>query len=267
MTIGAIVLEGQFFESANPGYIIGGLANTKGTPWTELIASTLRPSIGMLLTLGDTSNVDQLIDIGIGAAAFEVVIISNIEFGQGLTGIAHLEHVFIPFSIPAGSRISTRIQSVSPSGVCAVAVTMVYGETAPGSIPSKATTYGANTADSGGVSVDPGATADTKGVYSEITASTTSPIRWLLISLGNQSNAIRTYCRWFVDLAIGAAGSEVVVIPNIPVRASSVADGIFGSLISLPCTIPVGSRIAIRAECSINDATDRLFDAVVTGFS
>jgi hypothetical protein len=35
----------------------------------------------------------------------------------------------------------------------------------------------------------------------------------------------------------------------------------------LPVSIPAGSRIAARAQSSINDATDRLFDLEVIGVS
>ena len=67
-------------------------------------------------------------------------------------------------------------------------------------------------------------------------------------------------------IGIGAAGSEKIVAADLTARSSSITDEVRPSFIALPVAIPAGSRIAVRAQCSITDATDHLFDIALYGF-
>ena len=88
----------------------------------------------------------------------------------------------------------------------------------------------------------------------------------LLIAIGNRSNAGAALAGFLVDVAIGGAGSEQIIIPNRPL-VSSALNGEFTPHVlgPFPVTIPTGSRIAVRGQSTTNDASDRCFDVVVYG--
>ena len=130
------------------------------------------------------------------------------------------------------------------------------------------TPYGADTSDSGGMAVDPGGTVDTKGAYSELAASTTYPIKQLMLVIGGRGNTTQLTQRVLIDVAIGGAGSEQIVFPDIGYGANVGTDlGIPLVVGPYPVDIPAGTRLAVRAQSSINNATDRLFDACLYGVS
>lgn len=113
--------------------------------------------------------------------------------------------------------------------------------------------------------MDPGGTIDTKGTYVQLSAATIAPIRFLNVSVGNRDNATMTTCVWRLDIAIGGAGSEQVIIPNLLFGVHASGDTIDPTTYSFPVDIPAGVRLAARTDCSINDATDRLIDVCTYG--
>lgn len=262
--LGSRAIEGGGTAATSNGIIVTGnaVANTKGD-YAELIAATDTASDWLLLMLGrGSATAEFLIDISTGAAASEVVLISNLQISTG--GTINPVPVLIPIYINAGTRISARCQSTTAGGFFSATAHVITSKS-PQHFGRVATTYGAATADSGGTSIDPGAVALTKGSYVQLTASTTSKIEWLVISFGNQANTARTSCGWLVDIATGAGGSEVVKVPNIHIGSHSQSDTVDPVCLCLPVSIPAGTRIAVRAECSTNDATDRLIDVTLVG--
>jgi hypothetical protein len=242
-----------------------GTTHTKGS-WAQLIASTTLPAVGILVMFDDiTAGRDYLTDIGVGAAGSEVVIAANLTASTG-TGSVTYSHIYIPLAIPAGTRIAARTQCNVASGQIPTAVLIVSGTIGSPTSYSRCTTYGANTADSGGTSVDPGGTANTKGAWVQIVSSTTNPIRQLIIGIPNQINTVRTSQSWHVDIGIGGAGSELILIPDLQLNASTTNDSVTPQIIGpIPVEIPEGTRIAVRAQSDGIDATDRLFDVILYG--
>lgn len=84
--------------------------------------------------------------------------------------------------------------------------------------------------------------ANTKGSWTEIVASTAFAADELLLTLG-QSNAI---CSGLVDIAIGASGSEQIIAADILCAGSPRMATSF----PLPLSVPVASRIAARVADS-----------------
>lgn len=241
------------------------IANTKSV-YAELVAATEWPC-GRLIVYVQTDGVasnDALVDIAIGASGSEQIICADL-ISTSIVNCLNVHVYDFPVSIPRGTRVSCRSQGTSALADPKVQVELLspafgFGGAAP------VVTYGANTADSGGVSVDPGATAGTKGVYSELTASTTRRHTQLAIGFGGQLNAARAVALWTVDIAVGADTAEQVIVPNLRLCSSIQTDLILPSTYSaLSVDIPAGSRLSVRAQCDITDATDRLFDVVLYG--
>jgi len=239
-------------------------ANTKGS-WVELTSSSAIDAAAftvMIPYLFEGS--DYLVDIGIGAAGSEQTIASNLSVSAGsAAGNSSGFNPRIPIPIPAGTRIAARAQATGTSASRMVRCGILLESS---DIPSGGTltTTGASTADSGGTSIDPGATDNAKGAWVQLTASTALDVREAFFTFGNIANTARTDCFWLVDIGIGGAGSEQVVIPNIAISASVNTDSVAPSCTPFyKLNIPAGTRIAVRASCTIVDATDRLFDIIM----
>lgn len=258
-------------ESTGTALTAPGSTNTKSA-WVELTPSTPVNAWAFVLHIGfrlavGTGLADTLVDIGIGGSGAETVLLANVP--ASLTGVrTGIVQVLVPLEIAAGTRLSARLQS-SDTDANVIGVSIHLLEKSSRSGATAAQTYGANTTDSGGVPVDPGGTADTKGAWSEVTASTTADINWLIICIGNQNLASRsTSANWAFDVGIGAAGFETVVIPDLLMGASSTSDAPYARSFAIPVpTISSGTRIAVRAQCSTDISPSRLFDVVLIGLN
>lgn len=266
----------QYFESVGQVSSNGtqlsapASANTKGS-WQQIVAATDKDWDGFKVQiLVGQGTLDVLVDLAIGAAASEQVILENvlvsspnIGSGDGYTAA----HFYCPLPIKAGTRVAGRYQTSSTTND----EVFVILEGCPGTWLStlgltRATTYGAATADSGGTSVDSGAVANTKGSWAQLSAAITNPMRYAVVCVGNQANAARTNTSFLVDLGIGAAASEVVAVPNLYYRARQFDDLIVPPFTDVPLSVGVGQRLVARCQSQITDATDRLLDVVVIGF-
>lgn len=230
--------------------------NTKGT-WTELIASTAYDTAFVVAYLMG-GNQNFLVDIGIGASGSEVVLIPNLHQTLGAPGLTTQNFCFsysCPVAIPKGTRIAARCQDGTGARTIQVSLLLVAaspylrGYQRVEMLNNSGSTVGG---------VDPGATANTKGSYSQLTASSSFTYKAIIPMVFAQSAAPAADATGLVDIAIGAAASEVVVLANIPYSVeASAANRLATALPLVPIMIPSGSRIAARAQCSTNDDTNQ----------
>lgn len=105
-----------------------------------------------------------------------------------------------------------------------------------------------------GTTVTSGA-ANTKGSFAQLISSASFDVWGFTIGIVNNSlnNAVRN---WLIDIAVGGAGSEQVIVSNLLATATASAQSILGGpvLYWFPIFIPKGVRISCRAQCS-NAAT------------
>ena len=241
-------------------------ANTKGS-WIELIASSSIPADGIVVYPGaGDNNRSFLVDFAVGAAGLEQVIIPNMMFSSStVLARSHAPYIF-SIHIPSGTRISARAQTSAGGGVIRLSACLLALTLSSMRSFSRVTDYGTATGDSGGVSVDPGGSANTKGAWSEIVASSTNLIRALTVAIGNQVNDAREEAEWLLDIGIGAGGSEKVIVGDMPLVSHPNMDLVFPMVFpSILLTIPSGTRLAARAQTNITDATDRLIDVALYG--
>ena len=249
------------------GGIAGSATANQKSAWTELTAATPFDLHGFLIQTGECNpTATYLVDIGIGPSGSEVVLWPDLLMGAN--GQMSLNVTWVPLFIPAGTRIAARVQS-STGDSTDKARWRILGGRSPFPFPvplcSRVIAYGADTADSGGTTVDPGATANTKGAWYEVTAATTAETKVLYLALGTRGNSAMADGWGEVDIAVGAAGSEQVIFTEQRIRLRATED-IFPPLVGpIPVSIPAGTRLAVRAQCSITDATDRLFDVALYG--
>lgn len=241
--------------------------NTKGS-WTEITSSLAEDADGIILNVlvNQNGGEDYLMDIAVGAAGAEKVIIPDLLMCVG-SSIAYRGRcdAYIPIPIPAGTRISARCQSSFASGTAQVALHFTRGGFFADSRLRKMVAFGTDASDSGGTSVDPGATANTKGAWTQIISTTDiHPARQVLVALGNNQDSVRANATWLIDVAIGASGAEKVIIPNLLANSGSSGDQVRPSFHGpFPISLPSGIRLSARSQCSINTAGDRLLDVAV----
>lgn len=245
--------------------LTAGAVNTKGS-YTELIASTAYPACGVVLSVGLAQNVNaHAIDLAIGAAASEVIVVPDI-FVHVLNTRGGRFSVYLPIALPAGVRLSARTQCATASQTIVVAATLIAQ--APGiPVAGRATAYGITTSGAtAGTSVDAGASANTEGAIAELVASTANPIHQIVVLLGDASVGAAT-AHLLLDILVGGSGSEQVLIPDLSVTRH-VSYGppqphVFGPF---PVNLPAGVRLSARAQASSNDATMRLLRVALLGF-
>lgn len=243
-------------------------ADTKGA-YAEIIASTAEAYDCFFLKVSRTTELtDAVLDLAIGAAASEADFVNDLLLPGERADCTMW--VFFPIPIASGSRVSARCASARVGGAILEVELFGLSGTALSNIALTGTagvdTHGFNATDTGGVEIDPGATINTKGAYVEIVASTSHTSVFIGIALGTKDNIGMTDGQFLMDIATGAGGSESDVISNINFEEEALQDAFVPGWFWFPLEIASGSRIAIRAQSSLNDATDRLFDAVVYVF-
>lgn len=242
--------------------LTGGAAHTKGS-YVELTPASTVDCYGLRIAITQTSvsttNTSALLDIAVGGAGSEVDVIPNV--GVGYKASFGTAIGFFPVFIPAGSRVSARVQGAEASKaitVVALPAARQIGSTRPS---TKVVTMGADTATSKGVNVTVAST-NTKGSWSQIIASTAEPFTGLGVSM--QGGADTTLATGFglADIGIGSAGNEVVIVPNLAISFSvqeAVSHYEHGAF---HVAIPAGSRLAARAAF---DSTANTIDVILHG--
>jgi hypothetical protein len=245
--------------------------NTKSSTPTELVASTpfAANRVRVLVQFeGDTGDPAKtyLLDLMTGAAAAEVVVVPDLLCsGQVQTGTSLLmaREFEIPLAIPAGTRVSARLASSLGGESLTVVLTLLATGDTPG--VSTIAAHGIVAASSRGTAVDPGGAANTKGAIVELAASTSGVTQWLMFMAGLGANVAPSGGRWYFDLMIGGSGSEVVLIPDIPIIVGGTGTSfqIQPSARGFLTYIAASTRISVRASCSLTDGTDRVLSVAV----
>ena len=230
-------------------------AHTKGS-WAQVIASTTAQARMVLVRLNanptDTTSLSYLVDIGTGASSSEVVLIPNLVNAPGAQWADGICNYMLPLVIPAGTRIAARAQCVGASGAT-MPVTVTIFDADPAQVPyaTGVDALGVSTATTLGQAITQGV-SNAKGSWAQITASTSRDYIGFVVSADGQ-NTGGTYNYSLVDIGVGAAGSEQIIVPDWGCKnnAGTIFNGVSPFF---PIRIPTGSRIAVRAASGGNPA-------------
>jgi hypothetical protein len=243
---------------------IGG-ANAKGA-WSQVTSATSFQYEALQLdVMEDTSSGGGecfLVDVAVGAAGSELVIVSNIliDCERPLQGSFSI-HLDLPIRIRSGARIAVRCQDIGGAGNRNVRVLLVGkngGPNYPRAVGENTTTYGANTSTTNGTLVDSGATANTWGAWVQFSAATASVHNYLQAVIGNNQNTSGNsggIIQVDHQIGIGASGSEQVVSQGQSGNAYNL--GNFGAFAAVRPHIPIGTRLSMRTRSNSGAASDR----------
>ncbi len=225
--------------------------NTKGA-YVQFIAATAFEAAGLILEFQNVpwnlGYVNTLVDIAIGAAASEVIVVPDLWIGH-ISGAPMCHYRVIPIRIGKGVRVAVRYQTPEAAGSSAFRLKMHLlqaGGFAGIQPPTKYAAWGVDATASRGTAVLSGGN-NVKGSYVQLVAAAELTTRWVLITLGNGNGG----ASFATDIAIGGAGSEQVVIPNIFTNHDNPT-----ALASwlLPWTIPKGTRVSARCTANAGGA-------------
>lgn len=269
-----VAQAGTWEQHGSPTTVTSGSpAHTKGA-WVALTGLPLNINAGGgLVWLRGGSNTDRyLVDLGYSLPPYSTVI--TVGMPQNLlvqTGASAdiASSAYIPQSVPRGAILYARAQSTTASSNVFVSFQVVEHEDGEISKPlSTLGTFGYQSANSSGISLDPGGVADTKSAWTQMVApeQLTKPVRWVTLMFGGQT-ALSADARVRVDLGLGPTGEERVVMPDIMLRSDNESDSLIPSAVSVPMFIEAGTRISLRVSSGNTTATTREIDVVVVLFS
>jgi hypothetical protein len=252
----------------------GATAHTKGS-WVQLDASTsFDATVFALYVVVQFQDTLYLLDVGIGAAGSEQVIVPNFLISQSVGLVSEL---LLPIGVPAGSRVAVRCQDNFGSSNLYVTGMLYSGGWGNDPTYQTMTAYGVNTAASNGTIVDAGAVANTKGSWTQIVASTTTTMKAFMMSAIRPAPATSITADFSVlaDVGVGASGSEQALLSNMryfssiqtggvitPYTAGSATLSGLSTLVPriippVPCDISQGVRLAVRQQATTTNANDR----------
>lgn len=204
-------------------------------------------------TQTNATDTSQLMDIAIGTAGSENIIIPDLGTGfiypSGLSGSSRSPRTWwLPVYIPAGVRVSGHIQAAIASDTVDVCIDL-FGGIPPGSWLSAAgvDTYGANAGTSKGV-LPTGGAANQPGSWVDVITSTPRPIRGLAVSPQGQDGALNNAAQ-LTDVGVWDGSAYRVLIPDIP-TTTDTSDGVGGNWMNgywpLEAPLEAGSRLGVR---------------------
>lgn len=225
--------------------------------WVEAVASSTGAAQAVSVTTRATTgvnatNTSTLLDVGIGAAASEVVVVASLPVGYRGLGAT----VSVPVPVPSGSRVSVRIRSAVASKSVDLAVTLDTGPTVTAPVA-----LGANTAASRGVILGAPAGPTSPGAWTEIVASTAEAYQALVVSpQGGEDTAMLASGMRF-DIATGAAASETLVATSW--WGAFTSEYLYAASCPLiPISIPAGTRLSARYSGSSSNLADLILHGV-----
>lgn len=259
--------EGQRFSlagitqaTAQATAVTNGAANVKGA-WAPLIASLPHDVDAIFASFNlKSSTSDYAVDLGVGAASAEQVLVPNLYHGGGINQIT--KGYFLPIRARAGERLAVRSQGANAAtlraGLQVIQAGMLgmpsFGRCVDLGISTSGATTGTRLF---GAETTPGTPGSANAYRAWVQASAAAPfdIQWLVIAPGDRSLTTRTAGQgWAFDVGIGAAGSEQVEIPDLGFYSTS--SSLMPPLYSLPVTIRAGERIAVRGQATATTNAD-----------
>lgn len=218
----------------------------------QLVASTDYDWAGVWAYTSEGSAIGSMWKLYVGGSGSETEFVEFVGSKSGTNPM----NLYIPIHVPAGSRVSAaKADADGFAATTRIHIAPVRGRSYD-QLVSRGTLIGG--ASGALTNVDAGATADTKGSWVELSASTARDASGFTI-IGYGDASCDTNVRYFIDVGIGAASSEQVIFAN----AAGATEAFRADLNGFPLgpiwtPIPAGSRVAVRAQCSSTSANSRV---------
>lgn len=265
-------------QTGTQGYPLynSGTNNTKPSEWDYMSSDGGTDSVaaftweGMMIQLHSaTVAADFVVDIGsdintLGQNVFNLV--EDLRFPSlkeaGDRGIS----VYVPVHVPKGTRLRQRCSA--STGTASAQISIIGFSRGLNGEPGYSRCMPLFTSSSSrGVAIDPGGTADTKGSYTQLIASTSWNVAAMIGIVGHNGDIARAAnARMNLDIARGSSGNESNILSDWSLAWGTTRDTPDACVIPcFPVNLPKGSRVTARAKCSLNTAGDRTIDLGLYG--
>lgn len=260
---GASTTDGVTGGSSLRDTVTATASATPHTPgsYAEIDASLSGDAGGVFLrltanTASSGTNSSTVIEIATGASGSEVAW-ATVAIGYLITE----EQLYVPGFIASGTRVAVRVRSNTASkAVSAIYTFLASPTTAPGAPVTMGGTNIATT--SRGVSITAPGSLNTKGAWTEIVASTSAAFTSLMVGCQADGDTSTAVAGTLVDIGIGAASSETVLISDIYLVWATNESFKYWSPATFGVSIPAGSRLSARYQRA--DANNPL-DVILVG--
>lgn len=233
-----------FDEQVNLSNSSAKLTVSTANTWIEYSASWPFTTNRLSLRVASLSaNRAATVKVGVGAAGSEHTIfeLPLSDYNQPQVKVE------LPVTVRAGERVACQITAAATT-----IDFLLSGSFDPlfRTDLRYADPYGVS-ADLGTV-VDPGASLNTKGAWTEIAAATSNDLTALIAFFHNNKNPDLTAVWNVFDIGVGASGSEVVLLKDLPVLRSGRTCDLKTNIYMAPVHLPAGTRIAARCQADNN---------------
>lgn len=243
-----------------------GTANAYGS-WATLGTTTFEYNSIIVYAIRGSAAADYVLDLGIDDGAGNVFVIAGSLRAPNRKAADYGYSYALPLRVPAGKALVARVACNTASASILVSVTgMSRGPRGITGYSRCLPLYTAAT--SRGVTVDPGGTANTKGSWAQLVASTAFETAAVMLCVGHNADSSRTAAASaLLDIGVGSAGNEFALIPNIPLGWTTTSDTPVPAVVGpFECCIPQGRRVAARMQCTDTTAGDRTIDVGAWAF-
>lgn len=236
-------------ESGWTGVTSGAGSGTKGA-YAELIDSTLFASTWMAFQVYcESTNSDSGFDLATGGAGSEVIVLDDQFYAwrNNSGGSGRGNTLSFPMTIPAGTRLSVRVQDGEGGAILHQHALTISNFTPPVAVSTTSDSSGKKIVVSGGL--------DAYGAWVELIAATTVARGWMVVSLFSIFGLKTAE----LDIGVGSAGNEAPIMNDLAFLKSTTGNrGVtFSTYIYFPVEIALGARIAARVKD--NDASTRAY--------
>jgi hypothetical protein len=234
--------------NSGAGTSVTGAHNSYGA-WTQLVASTAIDACWICIRIQPTQTTSPraLTNIGVGSGGNEIAIFKDL-YASGLTfGYSNIDY-WLPCSIPAGTRISAQCCQSAAADANNITVILYDGSFTPDGF-SGVDSFGVTVGSCSVNDIDPGSSANVKGAWTQIIASTSRDYCGLIYATGQNSTDNFSFAGpGGIDVAIGGSGSEQVILADMGLCKvySFAATSAYAHFVDVE--IPAGTRIAARAQ-------------------
>lgn len=232
-----------------------GTANTWGS-WVQ-VHSSLTADIDRLhlmiqaATAANGVDTSTLLQLGTGGSGSETAFITiAVGYSTGPRAFT------IPGFIASGTRVSARLASQVTSKSVDVISTVFPAKTSHVTAP---VAYGVDTANSRGVLLSAPGSLNTKGAWTEITASTSAAHTALLVCPQGGGATNISSANVLIDIGIGASSSETVIIGDLHGVTTASESITWTTPMLYGLDVPSGSRLSARYQRANANNTVDLF--------
>jgi hypothetical protein len=258
------LLAASRYETLGAGTGLGttvttGALNTKGS-YASIGTTTFRYS-GFLLQLVSNNGTRFRFDVAVNTGGSDQVIVEDFYYDSHFSSTVSTISLWFPVSVPSGAAIKIKAQAAAATQSF-LAIVQGYATDFPGHTSFRAcrsATDFTNTDPTNSVTQ----TGNTVTSWAQVVSSTVAAFAGLYVSPAVCADTSRTSSKMLVDIAVGAGGSEQVVISALQFtqNASGPVPSGVGPVL---CDIPAGTRLSSRVQCSAAGAADA-FNVSING--